>query len=222
MRGSTRNGVKTRSRSRGGDYTIQTAETEVRDTLTNFSDSPGYLAQDADDHAAVARCLAGDAAAFEVIVERYQRVLFTVAMRMLGDYDEASDATQNAFISAYRRLVTFDPQRRFFSWIYRILVNECLNDRRDRRPHEALTPGLATVGSPADLLESGERRRRVQAAILALPFEYRQVIVLRHFTELSYDEIAEVVGVLAKTVKSRLHTARERLATMLLDVEERT
>src|SRR5438105_1352074 len=80
-----------------------------------------------------------------------------------------------------------------------------------RRPHDPLTPELATVGSAADLLEVDERRRRVQAAILSLPHEYRQVIVLRHFSELSYDEIAEAVGVPARTVKSRLHTARERL-----------
>src|SRR5262249_38957083 len=109
----------------------------------------------------------------------------------------------------------------FFSWIYRILVNECLNDRRDRRSYEQLTPEHATVSSPADLMEAGERRQRVQAAILALPVEYRQVIVLRHFTELSYEEIAQVVGVPAKTVKSRLHTARERLATMLMGREGR-
>lgn len=204
---------------RGGDYIIRTVRTEVTDTPTNFSQSPGYLAQDADDHTAVARCLAGDTAAFEAIVERYQRVLFTVALRMLGDYDEASDATQKAFISAYRRLDTFDPARRFFSWIYRILVNECLNDRRDRRAHEPLSPELAVVDSPADQLEADERRRRVQAAIVALPVEYRQVIVLRHFTELSYEEIAEIVGVPAKTVKSRLFSARARLGKVLLGVE---
>src|SRR5205823_3776546 len=156
-------------------------------TLANFCDAPVYVTQDGDDDAAVQSWLAGNTEAFEILVVRYQRVLFTVAMRMLGDYDEASDATQNAFIRAYRRLGTFDGERRFFSWIYRILVNECLNNRRDRRPHDPLTPELATVGSAADLLEVDERRRRVQAAILSLPHEYRQVIVLRHFSELSYD-----------------------------------
>src|SRR5439155_8288512 len=135
---------------------------DMTETLANFSDAPVYVTQDGDDHAAVQSCLAGNTEAFEILVVRYQRVLFTVAMRMLGDYDEASDATQNAFIRAYRRLGTFDGERRFFSWIYRILVNECLNNRRDRRPHDALTPELATVGSPADLLEVDERRRRVE------------------------------------------------------------
>src|SRR5262245_47687995 len=119
----------------------------MANAVTNFSAVPGYFAQDADDRAAVARCLAGDTAAFEVIVEHYQRVFFTVAVRMLGNPDEARDAAQDAFISAYRRLDTYDPNRPFFSWIYRILVNGCLNDRRDRRRYAELTPGVATVES---------------------------------------------------------------------------
>src|SRR5947209_9564479 len=113
---------------------------ELRDTVTNFCDRRVYVSQDADDTAFVKRCLGGDTAAFGPIVERYQRVLFTVAMRMLGDYDEASDAAQNAFVKAYRKLHAYDPTQRFFSWIYRILVNECLNARRDRRSHEPITP----------------------------------------------------------------------------------
>ena len=110
----------------------------------------------------------GDQAGFEGLVERYQRALFTVSLRMLGDYDAASDATQNAFIKAYQSLETFDSSRRFFSWIYRILVNECLNARRDTAKHEPLTPDVATAGTPADDFESAERRRAVQAAILTL------------------------------------------------------
>jgi len=191
--------------------------TDVRDAMpaTNFSGGRVYVDHDADDHVLVARCLDGDSAAFEGVVDRYQRVLFTVALRTLGDYDEASDATQNAFVKAYFKLDTFDPARRFFSWIYRILVNECLNVRRDRRADEPLTQELASVGSVADLLEASERKARVQAAIRSLPAAYREVIVLRHFAELSYEEIADALGVPTKTVKSRLYTARERLAQTL-------
>lgn len=191
----------------------------MRANVTNFSAGAVYIDQDADDLALVARCRAGETAAFEALVGRYQRVLFTVALRMLGNGDAASDAAQNAFVKAYRKIETFDPTRRFFSWIYRILVNECLNARRDRPPHEPLAPDLAAVGTPADVFETAERRRGVQAAILALPMEYREVIVLRHFTELSYEEIAETLHVPAKTVKSRLHTARARLAAMLMGLE---
>ena len=189
--------------------------------VTNFSRSGVYIDQDADDLALVARCRAGETAAFEGLVDRYQRVLFTVAVRMLGDTDAANDAAQNAFVKAYQKLGTFDPTRRFFSWIYRILVNECLNARRDSPPHEPLALDLAAVGTPADLFDIAERRRRVQAAIIALPMEYREVIVLRHYTGLSYDEIGETLHVPAKTVKSRLHTAKERLAVMLRGLEAR-
>ena len=132
---------------------------ESRASVINFSTRRVYVSQDAEDNVLVERCRNGDSAAFEPIVERYQRLLFTVALRMLGDHDEASDAAQNAFVKAYQKLDTFDQSRRFFSWIYRILLNECLNLRRDRHPHEQLTPELATVGSPVELLETTERRR---------------------------------------------------------------
>ena len=187
--------------------------------LTNFSRGRVYVDQDADDLALIARCKAGETAAFEGLVVRYQRVLFTVAVRMLGNVDAASDAAQNAFVKAYQKLDSFDPNRRFFSWIYRILVNECLNVRRDHADHEPLTPAVASVGGPDDAFEAAERRGRVQTAILALPLEYREVVVLRHYTGLSYEEIGEALHVPAKTVKSRLHTAKQRLAAMLRGLE---
>ena len=188
---------------------------EVGNTGTNFPKGRVYVTQDADDQASIRQCLEGESAAFEPIVRRYQKVLFTVALRMLGDRDDASDATQNAFVKAYEKLRTFDRNRRFFSWLYRILVNECLNVRRSQRPHDEVTDDVAAAGTPVDALELEERRARVQAAILALPIEYREVVVLRHFAELSYDEIAESIGVPAAVVKSRLYTARQRLARML-------
>lgn len=189
---------------------------QIRDTAANFSGSGVYVAQDADDLAAVRRCLDGDSVAFTPIVERYQRVLYTVALRMLGDEDRANDAAQNTFVKAYQKLGTFDPARRFFSWIYRILVNECLNQRRERRPFEPISPDLAAHDlSPVDQLETRERRQRVQAAIVALPPEYREVVVLRHFAELSYEEIGETLGIAPAIVKSRLHTAKQRLARSL-------
>ena len=91
-----------------------------------------YFPQD-EDAALVRQTLAGDSDAFGVLVTRYQRVLYTVAFRMLGNAEDARDVTQDAFVKAYQRLSTFDPSYRFFSWMYRILVNECLNTVRSRR-----------------------------------------------------------------------------------------
>jgi RNA polymerase sigma-70 factor (ECF subfamily) len=188
----------------------------ARQLATNFPSPAVYFMQDAHDADLVARTLAGQPEAFEGLVGRYQRVLFKVALRMLGDHADAADATQSAFIKAYERLGTFDPRFRFFSWIYRILLNECLNAKRSRRAHEEALAEPSTQSTAFDALASAERRARVQRALLALPLESRQVVVLRHFAGLSYDEIAEAVGIPAKTVKSRLYSARQRLCELLL------
>jgi RNA polymerase sigma-70 factor (ECF subfamily) len=175
-----------------------------------------YFSQDAEDAALVARTLEGDAGAFEALVKRYERVLYTVAFRMLGNQDDARDATQTTFVRAYERLATFNPDHRFFSWIYRIVMNECLNLLRARRPEEELTPAFAAAGNPFETAASQERRAQVQAALLRLSPDHRAVVVLRHFAGLSYDEMAAALGVPSKTVKSRLHTARQRLGELLL------
>ncbi len=169
-----------------------------------------------EDQSLVARCLAGDTAAFRPLVERYQRVLFTVALRMLGDRDEATDAAQSAFVRAYEKLGSYDHAHKFFSWLYRILVNECLNLKRARRLQEPLDPEWPGSGNPLETLEASERRERVQRAIGALPRDLREVIVLRHFAGKSYEEIAGLVNVPEKTVKSRLYEARQQLGRALL------
>ena len=167
-----------------------------------------------DDAAWVARCLTGDRAAFETLVRRYQQVLFTVALKLTGNEEDARDVTQNAFVRAYLKLDTYDPSRKFFSWLYRIAVNQSLNARRDRRSHEPLEEGIeAERGS--DPVERLETSGRVQAGLMALSKEYREVIVMRYFADLSYEEIAEAVGIPEKTVKSRLFSARQRLGEIL-------
>lgn len=170
---------------------------------------------DASERELVARCLRGDLSGFEPIVERYNRVLFGVALRLLGNYQDACDATQDAFIKAFEHLESYDPERKLFSWLYRILVNECLNARRARHASEPLDERLADPASPLEVAVNGERRERIQAALDELPFDSKQVVVLRHFAELSYSEIAQTLGIPEKTVKSRLFTARHRLAELL-------
>ena len=184
--------------------------------LTNFLQTRVYI-PDESDETLVERCLGGDQACFEGIVVRYQKGLFNVALRLLGSYEDARDCTQTAFVKAYEHLDTFDRSQRFFSWIYRILRNECLNTLRARRPSEPISLEWAAAGVPSDSLMAFERQRAVQAALLDLPADYREVIVLRHFTELSYDDIASTIGVPVKTVKSRLYSARQRLGDLLAE-----
>jgi len=172
-----------------------------------------------DGHAEVElvrRCLAGEADAFEPLVVRYQRPIFNVALRMVGDYEDARDLTQTTFVKAFEKLRSYDSQQRFFSWIYRIAINECLNFRARRKPAEALDPMVPSGGrDPEHAAAASELEVRIQAALLELPAAQRLVVVLRHFMDLSYGEMSAVLQIPEKTVKSRLYSARERLGSIL-------
>jgi RNA polymerase sigma-70 factor (ECF subfamily) len=169
-----------------------------------------------DDVELVARCLRGEVDAFAPLVERYQRVLYNLALRMLGDREDARDATQTAFVRAYEKLDTYDPSHRFFSWIYRIVMNECLNQKQRRPFHERLSETLAASDSPYREAETHETGARVQAGLLRLPAELCEVLILRHFLDLSYGDIGAALHLQEKTVKSRLYSARQRLGQILL------
>lgn len=170
-----------------------------------------------DDAAIVTRCLAGDAEAFTTLVERYQRVLYNLGLRMLGNPEDARDASQTAFLKAWQKLSTFDPRYRFFSWIYKITVNECLNVINRRRRTEPLDPKveLPSQEDASSSLRAREASEQVQGALLRLSPQHREVVILRHFLEMSYSEMAEMLAIPEKTVKSRLYEARQRLIQLL-------
>ena len=172
-----------------------------------------------DDETLVQRSLAGDHSAFAELVARYERPLFHVALRTLRDREEARDATQCAFVKAWLHLAGFDRSRRFFSWIYRILLNESLNRVRARRPGEPLDERLVDGGiTPEGHIEDHELREQLERAMAKLTDRQREVIVLRHVLQLSYDEIADALQLPARTVKSRLFSARSRLGDILQDM----
>jgi RNA polymerase sigma-70 factor (ECF subfamily) len=166
--------------------------------------------------AVIRRAQGGDARAFEALVDEYQGVLYNLALRMTGNAEDARDLTQTAFLKVWRNLASYDPSHRFYSWIYRITLNESLNFVQRRRRHSQLDDRLPAAGpTPDDELASSELGDHIQGALMALNAEYRQVIVLRHFHNLSYAEISHVIGVPEKTVKSRLFTARQQLGERL-------
>ncbi len=166
--------------------------------------------------ALVRRTLDGDSRAFGEIVAEHQKVLFNVALRMTNDREDAADLVQTAFLRAYRSLGTWDPRHRFFSWIYRILLNATLDHLSRRRPHEELDERLPSGGaSPEDRIHEREIGEIVQGALMTLAVEKRQVIILRHFLQLSHRDMSEALGVPEKTVKSRLHEARRALGAIL-------
>lgn len=166
------------------------------------------------DRALVRRYLNGERAAGDELVDRFHRSVYNVALRMLGNVQDAEDVTQTVFGNAFAALESYDPEYRFFSWIYRMTVNESLNTLKRRRNVVSLDGSFdipASGGSPENDVEE-----RVGRALLKLKPDDRAVVILRHFVSFSYEEISDVLEVPVKTVKSRLFTARERLRESLV------
>jgi RNA polymerase sigma-70 factor (ECF subfamily) len=187
----------------------------------------------AEDLKCVAAVQGGQAQAFGDIVRRYEDRVFNTIYRLLGDYQEAKDLTQQAFLKAYLSLDKFRGSSSFYTWLYRIGVNTALDERkkRSRSPQVlsesfAMSPdedarrldGAGGAGDPGERLLSREREEAVTSAIAALDEIHRTVLVLRDIEGMDYEEIAEVVPCPRGTVKSRLHRARLMLREKLKDI----
>ncbi|HEX8068553.1 MAG TPA: sigma-70 family RNA polymerase sigma factor [Pyrinomonadaceae bacterium] len=167
----------------------------------------------------VARALAGTDAGFEELVRRYQRPIVSYVYRMTGDYEAALDLTQDVFIKVYNSLARYRPEYKFSTWIYRIAHNAAIDYLRRTGPRtqeletgdgyeRPIPSGLMT---PEQESERKERRAEIEDVVRALPPAYRELIILRHGHDLSYDEIAEVTGLPLGTVKNRIFRAREAM-----------
>jgi RNA polymerase sigma-70 factor (ECF subfamily) len=134
---------------------------------------------------------------------------------MLNNVQDAEDVTQTVFLNAFLHLRSYDPRYRFFSWVYRMAVNESLNMLRRRKRTVTLEdePDIRAPGAAPD--RTAEAEDRVGKALMSLKPDDRAVVVLRHFVSFSYQEIADVLEIPVQTVKSRLYTARERLKLTL-------
>jgi len=166
----------------------------------------------------VEACLSGDPTAFESLVDQYEGKLYNVALRITGSREDAMDATQSAFVKAYEKLHTFNPSYRFFSWIYRIAINESLNHiKRSGREARLETETVASTVNPETEIGNAQTWIEVVRAMRALKPDHRSVVVLRHFEELPYREIARNLGIPESKVKSRLFAARRQLRQSLLE-----
>lgn len=185
----------------------------------------------ADDVAIVAGIRASDDRAFEMLVRRYGDGMFSVARRMLPCEQDAADAVQDAFISAYRSIGSFEGHAKLSTWLHRITVNACLmklrsGSRRASASIEDLLPQFDETGRHAHPVRqwseetfarvaADETRAQVRAAIDKLPEPYRMVLLLRDIQELSTDETAQILGCTTANVKTRLHRARQALRELL-------
>jgi RNA polymerase sigma-70 factor (ECF subfamily) len=180
-----------------------------------------------DDHRLIAECLQGRTAAFGELVRRYQDRLFNTAYRLLDNAEDAHDAVQEAFLRAYQCLDQFKGDALFFTWLYRIAVNEALGQKRKRRvmlpigvgrDHSGESPepmDRSDYARPGRAVEMQEEERWVQDALNRLSPEHRAVLVLKDIEDQKYEVIAEVLQIPIGTVRSRLHRARLELRQLL-------
>ena len=180
------------------------------------------IGDDDADQTLVERYRHGDREALTELVVRYQRPIYNAAFWVLRRAEDASDVTQVVFLKVAERLDEFDGQHRFFSWIYRIAVNEALNLLRRNNREESLDDDIDLPGSdsagPESRASAAERSRRIHSAVMSMSTNDRTVLTLRHFSECSYEEIGQILGLDEKTVKSRLFDARRRLRDLLKDL----
>ncbi|HWL36049.1 MAG TPA: RNA polymerase sigma factor SigM [Frankiaceae bacterium] len=175
------------------------------------------MLEDLADEELIARHADGDRTAFGVLVARHRDRAWAVALRTLGDPNDAADAVQDAFVKAYRTVGSFRGDALFTTWLHRIVVNACLDQlRRTRaRPTSPLDESAAAVADPADPMGRADLGRDVVAALRGITPDQRAAIVLVDVEGYSVDEAAELLGVPAGTVKSRCHRGRVQLAELL-------
>lgn len=174
----------------------------------------------------------GDSEKYAQIIERYQGKLFVYVFRLVGNREEAEDLLQDVFIKTYRNLNSFDVERKFSSWIYRIAHNEAVNYIK-RKSLKRFIPWESIV-SIKDKLESStsseegadekwlrkETSQEVEKALLKLPLKYRQVLTLRYYSDKSYEEISEILGRPVNTVGTLINRAKKKLAEELKELNK--
>ncbi len=184
------------------------------------------------DAALVAEARNGDLSAFETLVSRHQKRMLNIAYRIVGEYDDACEVTQDAFVSAYRNLQGFRQEAKFSTWLTAITVNLSKNRLKRMKVHQARVPYSLDAprrtddgeimpdppsGEPLvlDRLERRDMQRKVQDCIKRLEPEFREALVLRDLQDLSYEEIGAVLKTASGTVKSRIFRAREAVKECL-------
>ena len=175
------------------------------------------------DEQIVQQTLLGEVEAFSILVRRWEKKVFGLAYRMLGHYEDARDASQEIFLTVYRNLSKFRGDAKFSSWLYRIALNCCHNKLRARAvptvPLEESAP-IPAEGSIQGDIERQQTIDRVRTALGALPYEMRQIIIMKEYEGLTFKEIADILNIPVSTAKTRLYTGLDQLRQRLLAFKE--
>jgi len=182
----------------------------------------------------MARIVKGDAEAFEILVNRHQATVLNLIYRFIGDKAQAKDLAQEVFIKVWQAAKTYKPEAKFTTWIYRVSTNVCFNELKSARrkkwlqflrlgdQHEESIEDTFIDGSPSpeDLLLAKEKNRQISDALQSLPDNQRMALVLRRYDNLSYTEIAQIIGCSVSAVESLLVRAKRTLQKKLKNFEK--
>ena len=175
-----------------------------------------------DDQSLIEAVKKGDQQAFATLVHQYQQPIYNVVYRMLSDREEARDVTQTVFLKTFENMDSYNPARKFFSWICRIAINETINVQSRKKPDTRFDEELVAAADngagnngPREALEQDELRAGLEAALMHLNSDHRSAVVLKHVVGMSYTDISATLEVSEKTVKARLYNARQKLRERL-------
>lgn len=173
-----------------------------------------------DDIALIRNCLKGNTDTYELLVDKYKEMIYTMAYRMTGDSEAADDIAQESFISAYGALKEFKGNSKFSTWLCSIALNKCRDHLKSLKPYVPLddieeTAHCCSGITPEHELVGKQLMNELQSALNALPEEYREAIVLKHIEGLDYKEMELLLNVRADTLKVRTHRAREMMKNLM-------
>jgi len=175
-----------------------------------------------NDQILINQIVEGDTNSFTILVDRYKDLVFTLAIRMLKNREEAEEVAQDTFIKAYKSLEKFKGDSKFSTWIYRVAYNTCLDRIKKNKKHlnnveinEFTEHQVVTIDNALDKMEVKEREEAMQRCIDTLPSEESFLLTLYYFDDLSLDEISKIVGITANSIKVKLFRSRKKLASIL-------
>ncbi len=175
-----------------------------------------------NDQVYINKILDGDTNAFTLLVDRYKDLVFTLALRMVKNKEEAEEVSQDTFIKVYKSLTKFKGDSKFSTWIYRVAYNTCLDRlKKNKRQQRTVTIDeytehqVKTLDNALDKIEEQEKQQAIKNCLELLPSEDSFILTLYYFEELSLDEISKIIGLKPNNVKVKLFRSRKKMATIL-------
>jgi RNA polymerase sigma-70 factor (ECF subfamily) len=174
---------------------------------------------ESEDKKIIENVLSGNTDSFRLLIDRYQKTIYNLTYRITGDPEDAKEVTQCIFVKIYSNLNKYNPAYKFFSWMYRIAINESLSFQKTKRNFSTIDENMySDQDNPEKILDDKAKEKEIQQAIKRLKYDYRILIIMKYYEGFSYEKISSVTGIPVKKIRSRLFTARQILKDDLINL----